>query len=176
MTAHGGGEPAQDRGLLGRMQRLFGRARETHRPPRLSEVTLQVVAHVANGVQEPRPRGWEKVESRIVFPWETMARLAGIDRFSHVIVTFVMDLAADAPIHPDTITLESGNTYGIYATRSQLRPNHLGVSVVPLLRAEDNVLHVRGLDAIDGTPVLDIKPYLPEYDAHAGASIPSARS
>jgi tRNA (Thr-GGU) A37 N-methylase len=70
------------------------------------------------------------------------------------------------------LTLESGNTYGIFATRSQLRPNHLGVSVVPLLGREGTTLRVRGLDAVDGTPVLDIKPYLPEYDAVPGARTP----
>jgi tRNA (Thr-GGU) A37 N-methylase len=83
-----------------------------------------------------------------------------------------MDLAADAPAKPEQLTLSSGNTYGIFATRSQLRPNHLGVSVVPLLGAEGCVLTVRGLDAIDGTAVVDIKPYLPEYDSVPNASIP----
>ena len=59
-----------------------------------------------------------------------------------------------------------------FATRSQLRPNYLGVSAVELLARDGATLSVRGLDAIDGTPVLDIKPYLPEYDAVPGARIP----
>ena len=61
---------------------------------------------------------------------------------------------------------------GILATRSQLRPNHLGVAAVPLLGVEGTVVRVRGLDAIDGTPVLDLKPYLPQYDSHPEATIP----
>ncbi|HKS90671.1 MAG TPA: TrmO family methyltransferase, partial [Tepidiformaceae bacterium] len=90
----------------------------------------------------------------------------------HIIVTFYMDIAADAPDKPDTLVLASGNTYGILVTRSQLRPNHLGVSAVRLLAVEGATVTVRGLDAIDATPVLDIKPYLPEYDSHPDATIP----
>jgi tRNA-Thr(GGU) m(6)t(6)A37 methyltransferase TsaA len=62
---------------------------------------------------------------------------------------------------------------GIFATRTQLRPNPIGVSVVPLLARKGNVLRVRGLDAIDGTPVLDVKPYIPHYDSVPQATIPA---
>ncbi len=121
---------------------------------------------------KPTPRGWEKVASRIEILPAHAAKLLNLDRYSHVIVTFYMDLAPGAPEKPEQLTLKSGNTYGILATRSQLRPNHLGVSVVPLLGVEGATLRVHGLDAIDGTPVLDLKPYLPEYDAVPDASIP----
>src|SRR5690606_19711959 len=90
-------------------------------------------------------------------------RLAALDGYSHVIVVFYMDLAEAAPEKPETLTLASGNTYGVFATRSQLRPNHLGVSAVQLIGVDGADLRVKGLDAIDGTPVLDIKPYLPDY-------------
>ena len=59
---------------------------------------------------------------------------------------------------------------GVLATRSQRRPNPIGVSVVAVVQRRKGVLRVQGLDAIDGTPVLDIKPYLPPYD-----SVPDAR-
>lgn len=142
------------------------------RPEPPTEVTLHPIGHVRNDVAKPRPHGWEKVESSIELLPEHEPRLAGMGAYSHIIVVFYMDLAEDAPEKPDTLTLRSGRTYGIFATRSQLRPNHLGVSVVELLAAEGAALRVRGLDAIDGTPVLDIKPYLPEYDAKPGARIP----
>ncbi|MGE5597429.1 MAG: SAM-dependent methyltransferase [Hyphomicrobiales bacterium] len=144
------------------------------RPEPPARVSLAAIGYVRNDVARPRPRGWERVESHIGVLPEHAAKLAGLDRYSHVIVAFYMDLAADAPEKPDTLTLSSGNTYGIFATRSQLRPNHLGVSAVRLLGLEGTSVRVRGLDAIDGTPVLDIKPYLPEYDAHPGATIPNA--
>jgi tRNA-Thr(GGU) m(6)t(6)A37 methyltransferase TsaA len=142
------------------------------RPRAPAAVTLAAVGYVRNAVNAPRPGGWEKVESRIEVDETHRARLAGLDAYSHVIVIFVMDLAEAAPEKPEQVTLASGNTYGIFATRSQLRPNHLGVSSVPLLGMEGTTLRVRGLDAIDGTAVLDIKPYLPEYDAIPGARIP----
>lgn len=151
---------------------IFRRRGPDHREDPPPEVTLHAVGYVRNDVVKPRPRGWEKVESRIEIAPEHAAKLAGLAAYSHVIVTFYMDMAADAPEKPDTLTLASGNTYGIFATRSQLRPNHLGVSAVPLLGVERATLRVRGLDAIDATPVLDIKPYLPEYDAYPEAAIP----
>jgi tRNA-Thr(GGU) m(6)t(6)A37 methyltransferase TsaA len=136
------------------------------------EVTLTAIAVVRNDVGKPRPHGWDKVESRIEFGAEHAARLEGIEGYSHLIVVTYLDVAADAPQKPEQLTLTSGNTYGIYATRSQLRPNHLGVSVVELLGREGVTLRVRGLDAIDGTPVLDVKPYLPDYDAVPRARVP----
>lgn len=142
------------------------------RPLPPARVTLAAIGFVHNEVKRPTPRGWERVESRIEFLPEHRPRLAGLEAYSHAIVVFSMDLAADAPEKPDTLTLASGNTYGIFATRSQLRPNHLGVTVVEVLEVEGVVVKVRGLDAIDGTPVLDIKPYLPEYDAVPDARIP----
>lgn len=154
---------------------MWGRRRQRgepfERPPAPATVTLEAIAYVRNDVAKPRPRGWEDVESVIEFLPEHSARLAGIERYSHLIVVFYMDIAAGAPEKPEQVTLATG-AYGIFATRSQLRPNHLGVSVVALVRAEPGQLTVRGLDAIDGTPVLDVKPYLPEYDSVPGATIP----
>jgi tRNA-Thr(GGU) m(6)t(6)A37 methyltransferase TsaA len=142
------------------------------RPEPPAEVTLVAVARVRNEVTKPRPHGWEKVESTLEFLPEHEARLEGIEAYSHLIVVTYLDVAADAPEKPERLTLASGNAYGIFATRSQLRPNHLGVSVVALLSREGAELRVRGLDAIEGTPVLDVKPYLPEYDAVTDARIP----
>lgn len=139
-------------------------------PP--AEVVLAAVGFVRNDVVKPRPHGWEGVESRIEFLAEHEARLEGIEGYSHVVVVTYLDVAADAPEKPFRLTLASGNSYGIFATRSQLRPNHLGVSAVALLGRNGPALRVRDLDAIDGTPVLDVKPYLPEYDSHPGATVP----
>ena len=143
------------------------------RPEPPAEVTLRAIAFVRNEVVKPRPHEWEKVESALEFLPEHDRRLEGIEAYSHVIVVTYLDVAADAPEKPEQLTLASGNTYGILATRSQLRANNLGVSVVPLLAHEGPTLRVRGLDAIDGTPVLDVKPYLPEYDSVVGARVAS---
>ena len=153
---------------------LFRRKPQPRREPQPGPFVVEAIGHVRNGVATPRPHGWEKVESEVVLLAEHAARIEGIERYSHVIVLFVMDLAAGAPEKPEALTLASGNRYGILATRSQLRPNHIGVSAVPLVSREGPVLRVRGLDAIDGTAVIDIKPYLPAYDAWPGARIPPA--
>lgn len=155
---------------MGLLRRRGGEPEHRADPP--GEINLRAIGSVRNDATRPRPRGWEKVESRIELLPEHAPKLAGLGRYSHIIVTFCMDLAAAAPDKPDTLTLASGHTYGILATRSQLRPNHLGVSAVRLLAVEGATVTVRGLDAIDATPVLDIKPYLPEYDSHPDATIP----
>jgi len=61
---------------------------------------------------------------------------------------------------------------GIFAQRARHRPNPIGITAVRLIGVEGRVLSVRGLDAIDGTPVLDIKPYFPVYDHDSGAVVP----
>ena len=142
------------------------------RPPSPRKVTLSALGRVQNKVVKPRPHGWAGVESTIVVEPPFVPMLLGLDRYSHVIVTFSMDLAEAAPGKPEQVTLKSGHRYGILATRSQLRPNHLGVSAVRLLGVDGAEVRVLGLDAIDGTAVLDIKPYLPEYDSHPSATIP----
>jgi tRNA (adenine37-N6)-methyltransferase len=154
---------------------MFWRRRKAdsfERPQPPQSITLSPVARVRNDVKRPRPHGWGRVKSRLEFLPEHEPRLLGLDCYSHAIVVFYMDLAPGAPEKPEQLTLESGHRYGIFATRSQLRPNHLGVSVVSIHAVEGNVVTVKGLDAIDGTPVLDIKPYLPEYDAAPDARIP----
>jgi len=91
-----------------------------------------------------------------------MKALDGIQDFSHIYVIFWMHEIGDAErgtlkTHPrgrmDLPLL------GVFATRSPLRPNPIGLTVVELLRRRSNILTVRGLDAYDGTPVLDVKPY-----------------
>jgi len=55
-------------------------------------------------------------------------------------------------------------THGVFAMRGPSRPNPIGISVVCLVRVEGNMLHIRDVDIVDGTPLLDIKPYIPEFD------------
>ena len=150
---------------------FLDRLRKFERPAPPEQITLNAIGRVRNAVQKPHPHGWEEVESRIELAVEHRERLRGLDDYSHVLVVVYLDLAAAAPEKSSTVTVE-GIDVGIFATRSQLRPNHLGVSAVPLLGVEGGVVRVRGLDAIDGTPVLDLKPYLPRYDSHPDATIP----
>jgi len=89
---------------------------------------------------------------------EFEAGLADIEGFSHLIVVWVFDRAQGFEL---TATPPSDNrSHGVFATRSPQRPNPIGLTAVELLRREGSRLYVRGVDMLDGTPILDIKPYL----------------
>jgi len=84
--------------------------------------------------------------------------LADIEGFSHLFVIWVFDRSTGFDL---TACPPSDNRiHGVFATRSPRRPNPIGLTVVQLLRREGALLHVRGVDMLDGTPILDIKPYL----------------
>lgn len=89
---------------------------------------------------------------------ELEAGLADIEGFSHLFVIWAFDRAEGFALAG---TPPSDNRpHGVFATRAPRRPNPIGLTVVELLRRQGPVLHVRGLDMLDGTPILDIKPYL----------------
>ena len=89
--------------------------------------------------------------------------LADIEGFSHIYLLYHLDRAPTAQLRVKPFLQDI--EHGIFATRAPCRPNPLGLSLVRLLRREDNVLHLAGVDLLDGTPLLDIKPYSPRYDA-----------
>ena len=126
------------------------------------EITLVPIGQVASPVKEKIAHGWEKVESRIILDPELTESLEGIEEFSHIVVLFWMHQSHGAPpvkVHPQR--REDLPLVGVFSTRSPHRPNSIGLSTVRLLKRENNTLYVKGLDAIDATPVLDIKPHLP---------------
>jgi tRNA-Thr(GGU) m(6)t(6)A37 methyltransferase TsaA len=88
--------------------------------------------------------------------------LRDIEGFSHLYVIWVFDRSEGYQLVGRNPT--DGREHGVFATRSPRRPNPIGLSVVELLGREGNVLRVRGLDMLDGTPVLDLKPYLSSVD------------
>jgi tRNA-Thr(GGU) m(6)t(6)A37 methyltransferase TsaA len=93
--------------------------------------------------------------------------LDGIEAWDHLWVLFVFDRAEGW--RPKVLPPRSAERRGVFATRSPHRPNPIGMSVVRLLGVDGLTLRVRGLDMLDGTPVLDIKPYVPYADAHPDA-------
>ena len=97
--------------------------------------------------------------------------LQGLEGFSHVWLQFVFHLNSSnryhAKVHPPRL---NGETVGLFATRSPHRPNPIGLSLVELIEIKNNVLILSGADLVDGTPILDLKPYLPYVE-----SIPEAR-
>jgi tRNA-Thr(GGU) m(6)t(6)A37 methyltransferase TsaA len=95
--------------------------------------------------------------------------LKDVDGFSHLILLYWLHSAKNYSLLVKT-PWES-ELHGVFATRSPNRPNALGFSVVELIERDGNRLEVKGLDAMEGTPLLDIKPYLPDIDAKPNARI-----
>jgi len=91
-----------------------------------------------------------------------IAGLENVERSSHLIVLYWLDRAERGELRATPPGEERER--GVFSTRSPARPNPLGIGIVDLVRREGGILVVRGLDALDGTPVLDIKPYSPEID------------
>jgi tRNA-Thr(GGU) m(6)t(6)A37 methyltransferase TsaA len=98
--------------------------------------------------------------------------LQGLEGFSHVWLQFVFHLNSvsryHAKVHPPRL---GGDPIGLFATRSPHRPNPIGLSLVELIEIKNNVLILSGADLVDGTPILDVKPYLPYVE-----SLPEARA
>jgi tRNA-Thr(GGU) m(6)t(6)A37 methyltransferase TsaA len=112
--------------------------------------------------------------SQIVLREDLSEGLSGIADFSHLFVLFhlnevTLDQQKTLKVHPRG--RQDMPLTGVFATRTNLRPNAIGLTLVELMSVEGNVLTVRGLDAYDGTPVLDIKPYDP-WDMAENAKVP----
>jgi len=127
-------------------------------------MTLEPIAMVKNDVKEMGRRDWDKVVSQLIVRPDFADALEGLKEFSHLIVLFWFHLSpagenAAHKTHPQM--RQDLPLVGVFATRSPVRPNPLGMAVVKLQGHVKNVLIVTGLDALDGTPILDIKPYLP---------------
>jgi len=112
--------------------------------------------------------------SQIVIRSELAEALDGVDGFSHLFVLFLLHETSESQrktlkVHPRG--RKDMPLLGVFATRTMLRPNPVGLTLVELVKVEGNVLTVRGLDAFNGTPVLDIKPYDP-WDTAETAKVP----
>lgn len=128
----------------------------------------------------PRQSGLvEALEAEIIFepPYREPAALRGLEGFSHLWLVWVFHQAAGRPWSPTVRPPRLGGNrrMGVFATRSPFRPNPVGLSAVKLAGIEavgpsGPVLRVRGADLVDGTPILDIKPYLPYADCIPEAS------
>jgi tRNA (adenine37-N6)-methyltransferase len=96
------------------------------------------------------------------------AGLKDVETFSHIYLFYYLDRAGEVELVRPTFLDDTPR--GIYASRHPCRPNGIGLSVVRLLRREGNMLTVSGVDILDKTPLLDIKPYIPRYDTVESAS------
>jgi len=142
----------------------------------LPAMHLKAIGVVRNEVKERPPIGfnWADTVSEIEIDARLTKALDGLEEFSHIIVLWWMHRAASGEvplkIHPRGRT-ELPLT-GLFATRTPNRPNRIGEATVRLLQRQGNVLRVQGLDALEGTPVIDIKPYIPGNDSVADSKVP----
>jgi tRNA (adenine37-N6)-methyltransferase len=125
--------------------------------------TMQPIAYVKSQYQETReipkgPGAKHDAEGYIEVLPEFEAGLQDIEGFSHLFVIWAFDRSEGYTLVGTPPT--DDRPHGVFATRSPRRPNPLGLTVVELLGREGARLRVRGLDMLDGTPVLDLKPYL----------------
>ena len=110
------------------------------------------------------PDGMGKVE---VFP-EYKEGLKDIEIFSHIILLYQFDRAGEVTLVRPTFL--DDEPHGIFASRHPCRPNGLGITITKLVRRIKNVLEVSGIDVLDGTPLIDIKPYVLRFDCFPEAS------
>jgi tRNA (Thr-GGU) A37 N-methylase len=132
-------------------------------------IALDPIGHVRGGRAEPADDGWDSVTAEIVLDPAQLGPEAalGLDAFSHILVVFVFDRLDPAAVERNARHPRGRAEWprvGILAQRGSPRPNRLGVTTCRLLGVGGMVLRVRGLDAIAGTPVLDIKPHMAGFD------------
>jgi tRNA-Thr(GGU) m(6)t(6)A37 methyltransferase TsaA len=113
------------------------------------------------GALLPASRGWIEV-----FP-KYREGLKDIEGFSHIILIFHFHLAGGYRLLDEPYL--DNKKHGVFSIRGPRRPNPIGFSIVRLEKRTDNILHVTGVDTIDGTPLLDIKPYVSKFDSRSGA-------
>ena len=142
---------------------------------------MKIIARIRTPFAEkfgvPRQSGLVDVPAQIVFEpdYRNADALRGIEGFSHLWLIWQFDRAERETWSPTVRPPRLGGNQrmGVFATRSPFRPNPIGLSCVKLERveqtAEGSILHVSGADLVDGTPILDIKPYLPYCDSHPDA-------
>ena len=111
-----------------------------------------------------QPAGARGVRGRIELLPELAPGLKDLDGFSHIILLYHFDRVCGCSALTARPFLDK-EEHGIFAIRAPRRPNPIGLSVVRLLSIENNILHVEDVDVLDGTPLLDIKPFVPEFDA-----------
>lgn len=136
-------------------------------------IKIKPLGKAKNKIKKPMLPGWENVVTEIVINKKYEGGLDGIEDYSHVIVVYWMDKEAECHLrhHPQGRT--NVPYVGIFACRCPQRPNPIAISTVKLLSRKGNIIKVKGLDILNDTPVLDIKPYTPQYDQVLKAKVPT---
>ena len=111
-----------------------------------------------------QPAGASGIKGSIHIREEYRQGLKDLDGFSHIVLLYLFHRSEGYKL--EVVPFMDTEPRGLFSTRAPKRPNPIGLSVVQLDRVEDGILHVQNVDMLDGTPLLDIKPYVPEFDSH----------
>lgn len=134
----------------------------------MQEIRYKPIGVIYSPFKEPKgvpiqPAAAKGVKGKVVVFEEYTDGLKDIDGFSHIILIYHFHLSKGYSLTVKPFL--DDEMHGVFATRAPRRPNPIGLSVVRLIKAERNTLHIEDVDIVDGTPLLDIKPYVPEFDA-----------
>ena len=109
------------------------------------------------------------IEGTVEVYEEYMEGLKDLDGFSHIILIYYFHLSKRYSLKVKPFM--DDNLRGVFSTRAPSRPNNIGLSIVRLIKIEGNILYIKDVDVVDGTPLLDIKPYVPEFDVREDVRI-----
>jgi tRNA-Thr(GGU) m(6)t(6)A37 methyltransferase TsaA len=110
-----------------------------------------------------QPAAGQGIEGTVEVFRKYQPALQDLDGFSHIILLYHLHLSKSFKLK--VVPFLDTEPRGLFATRAPRRPNPIGISMVQLDRIEKNILYIRNVDILDGTPLLDIKPYVPEFDS-----------
>jgi len=140
----------------------------------MDDIKYRPIGIIHSPFKEPKgtpiqPAGAKGVNGTVeVFP-EYAGGLKDIEGFSHIILLYHFHVSRRSTLIAKPYM--DSEAHGIFAMRGPSRPNAIGISVVRLVKVQGNILHIQDVDIVDGTPLLDIKPYVPEFDMREVASI-----
>jgi tRNA (adenine37-N6)-methyltransferase len=141
----------------------------------MEKIELKPIGQVSSPVNEKVDENWGGVISRVLLLPEYAGGLRGLRDFSHALIVTYLHQARyekDKHLQRRPRGLKSIPQVGIFSQRAKDRPNTIGVTAVKIIALGDDYLEIQGLDAINGTPVLDIKPYFPQYDKIDDSTVP----
>ncbi len=115
-----------------------------------------------------QPKGAKETYATIVFKEEFTKGLKDLDGFSHVYLIYYFHEVKEPKLSVIPFNDATHTPRGVFSTRTPMHPNSIGLSVVELVKVEHNIVTIKGVDILDGTPLLDIKPYIENFDKVEG--------
>jgi len=145
--------------------------RDSDRHPQITYGAIGVIhsPFVKRAGMPIQPTGAQGIRGTVEVHPDFVSGLDGLEGFTHVILLYHFHESVTTKL---TVTpFLDTEPHGVFATRAPCRPNPIGLSIVRLLRIDGASLHVEDIDVLDGTPLLDVKPYIPEFDERPGAKV-----